>query len=185
MGFQPVAIQRIRFLLAVRYGGGNMRRIITVFVILGLLSISMCLLVGADDKTPLYTINSVKAYLYHETDGSFSQDVFKMSPGSLWNTIIGEGASGGASHSTMVVVEVGGKPGSYISARKIQFTAFENGKVKMKRVTSMSVLSDSGKYFEAFWLYDTGCVPIKISAELLGQSKVSKLERTIGFSCGE
>src|SRR5262249_28843172 len=40
------------------------------------------------------------------------------------------------------------------------------------------------KIYVGFWLYDTGCFPVRISATLSGDPK-SKREATIPFSCGD
>jgi hypothetical protein len=75
-------------------------------------------------------------------------------------------------------------PGSF-PTQKLEFIAIEKGKIKLKVVESMWVLSEEGKYFEAFILNDVGCFPIKISATVIGQNPVSKVEKTIPFDCGE
>jgi hypothetical protein len=136
-----------------------------------------------------YEISSIRAYLYHEDSGTLSsQDIIALPKGSLWNTIIGEGAAGSPSHATMVVVEISGKPGSYEPKRKVELIAYERGKnkiLKLKKTYDIGVLSSQGRYLAAFWLYDTGCAPIEILAQIIGQPSVSKVEKQIDFECGE
>ena len=55
------------------------------------------------------TISAIRAQLYYEETGKFSKDILSDKDLSLWNTIIGEGGSGGASNFTLVTVEVLGK----------------------------------------------------------------------------
>lgn len=143
----------------------------------------------AENTLSDYELSSLKAYLYHEESGTVStKDIISLPKGSLWNTTIGAGAAGSPSHATLVVVEITGKPGSYEPKRKVELIAQETGKtktLKFKKTAVLGGLSREGKYFAAFWLYDTGCVPIVLSARLLGQSGVSKSGKVIDFSCGE
>ena len=53
-------------------------------------------------------ISAIRAQLYYEQTGKFSDDILADKNLSLWNTIIGEGGSGGASNFTLVTVEVRG-----------------------------------------------------------------------------
>lgn len=141
----------------------------------------------ADDIEQPYEIVSIKAYLYYEQTNSFSIDIFSEPDISmwLWNTIIGEGFAESPSTSTMVVVEISGSPEAYNPERKIELIAYKGETVIFTRQAPTSILSEAGKYFQAFWLYDTGCEEIKLVAQIIGQSQVSVVEKIIPFCCGE
>lgn len=135
-----------------------------------------------------YQIVSIKAFLYFDQRGTVSENIIDnpaYGAGALWDTIIGGGSAGSPSNATMVVVEVAGKRGAYENKRKLDFVASERNKIVFHKELKLGVLSESGRYYAAFWLYDTGCAPITLSAKISGQSKDSRLEKKIDFECGE
>lgn len=138
---------------------------------------------------PPYKVAAIKALLFYEGKGTFSRDVLAKPAFTFWNTIIGEGDAEGPSNSTLVLVEVTGNssPNEPSPARKVDFTAVASGKVLVKRTASihLDLSRDSGKFYAAFWLYDTGCNPVKVTASITGQSQKSSMTRTIPFACGE
>jgi len=70
------------------------------------------LTVNAQTRTPPYKITAIKAMLFYDGKGTFSRDVLAKPDFTFWNTIIGEGDADGPSNSTLVLVEVTGKPDS-------------------------------------------------------------------------
>jgi hypothetical protein len=135
-------------------------------------------------------IANMQAMLFFENTGKFSPDVF-TSQVNLWNTTI-EGASReGASESMLVVVEIrsegeGGLPRN----RKVQLTAryrIEDGSRRGKPAFSSKTMriniGSDDKFFAAFWLYETGCYPVELTARIVGQR--GSLRKKINFGCGE
>lgn len=153
------------------------------------LAVAMCVATSVSTKaqaTPPYRINAMRAMLFYENSGKFSQDILADKNFALWNVIIGAGSAEGASHSTLVVVEVSGKAGSYETGRKIQFTATDaQGRTLVTRGVPTGIMSDAGKFFAAFWLYDTGCSPVTLTARIMGQRQPSAMTKKIPFACGE
>ena len=135
---------------------------------------------------PPYKITTIKAMLFYDGKGTFSRDVLAKPDFTFWNTVIGEGDAEGASNSTLVLVEVSGNPSRDEASppRKIEFTATSAGKVVLKRTSDIGLFTN-GKFYAGFWLYDTGCQEIKISARILGQAQPSSMSKTIPFKCGE
>lgn len=132
----------------------------------------------------IYKIKSVEAFLFLNQVGEFGEnDVTTLDEGFLFNLPISDTEE--ASRTLLVIVEIIGAPGSFPTSQKLEFIAIEKGKIKLKVVEEMGVFSEEGKYFEAFILNDVGWFPIKISARVIGQNPVSKVEKTIPFSCGE
>ena len=140
-------------------------------------------------QTAPYKITTVKALLFYEGTGTFSRDVLAKPDFAFWNTIIGEGDAEGPSNSTLVLVEVTGSASSNgpSPSRKVAFTAIAAGKVLLKRTADihLDLSRDSGKFYAAFWLYDTGCNPVKVTATIAGQARPSSMTKTIPFACGE
>lgn len=135
---------------------------------------------------PPYKITALKAMLFYDEKGTFSDDIIAETNLSLWNTIIGEGSAGSPSNSTLVLVEVSGQynPDAAAPNRKVELTATASKKIILKRLSDIGI-GKSGKYYAAFWLYDTGCEPIRLSTRIVGQSQPSTMTKTIPFKCGE
>lgn len=159
--------------------------------------ITLCLLIVALDvnasaqkrgsASPPYKITAIQAKLYYHDKGTFSRDVLVKPDFAFWNVIIGAGDAEGYSDSTLVLVEVSGKSVEDPTepVRKVELTAVAKGRVLLRRALAVGLFSDDLKFYAAFWLYDTGCEPVKLTARILGQSQPSSLTKTIPFECGE
>lgn len=134
-------------------------------------------------------LTGMSAMLFYETNGKFSPDVFTNQV-NLFNTVIEGSSREGASSSMLVVVEVSGDRFESGEGRKIELTARYhspevNGRAKpafFQKTMSIN-LSSENKFFAGFWLYDTGCFPVRLSARILGQRE--RLQKTINLRCGE
>ncbi len=131
-----------------------------------------------------YKIASVKAYLFYNHSGSFSENVIDNPDFVFWNAIIGEGSAKEPSDAVFVDVEIEGPPGSYES-RNIQLEVSEAGQAVLKKSLDIGILSDEGSYHAGFWLYETGCAPVKLIVKILGQDEEEKIVKEIPFACGE
>jgi hypothetical protein len=130
---------------------------------------------------PPLKIKSVTAKLYYSNTGTFSENILDKPDSALWNTIIGEGASGGPSEATLIEVEVNGRPNTN-DYERLTITVQAKGKPSIERRTHSLYFKENGKYFAAVWLYDSGCLPVTITAQLGNQPIVKK---KIDFECGE
>jgi hypothetical protein len=136
---------------------------------------------GRAEAAPAYTIRGLKAFLYHEQTGTLSEDILTPAR-SFFNVIIGSDPS----HSTMVVVELAGEAGSLEPFRKVALTVTgKKGRVVLKQSVPLGIFNAEGKYFVAFWIYETGCEALSLSARVTGQSPAAKTDATIDFLCGE
>src|ERR1043165_7972125 len=70
-------------------------------------------------------ITAIRAQLYYDAKGTFSDDLLTQKDLALWNTIIGEGSAGTASTSTFVTVDIGGR-NLPVGTTKVQITATGN-----------------------------------------------------------
>lgn len=131
-------------------------------------------------------IAAIQAQLYYEGSAKFSDDLLARKELSLWNTIIGEGDSGGASNFTLVTVEVRGKDVP-VGAVKVQLTARgDKRKILAQRTVTVSIYDDNTTFFAPLWLYDTGCEAVEVSARLIGKGAPKDVvKKTIPFACGE
>ncbi len=142
-------------------------------------------------KVASFKITTIKAMLFYEDKGTFSKDVLADPNFAFWNAIIGGGSAEGNSSSTLVMVELSGGSEAYQPMRKIEFTATYKTSgpgarpVVVRRTSGIGIFNKEGKFFAAFWLYDTGCEPVKLYARIIGQAQRSWASKTIGFRCGE
>lgn len=133
-----------------------------------------------------YAIGGIEAKLFYDGTATFSRNVLAEPPFRFWNTIIGEGEAEGPSNATLVVVQVTGNPSeSDIPPRRtVEFVAKSGRQTLLKRSAEIGLFHD-GKHYAAFWLYDTGCMPIELTARLTGQKRKAEAKATIPFACGE
>lgn len=131
-------------------------------------------------------ISAIRAQLFYDASGTFSKDLLTMKDLALWNTIIGEGSAGGASTSTFVIVEITGN-NLAVGSTKVEITATgDKNRLIQKRLIDVDIYDERTKFFAPFWLYNTGCEEIKISARLIGKSAPKTVvTKTIPFACGE
>ncbi|MDT5120759.1 MAG: hypothetical protein QOC96_241 [Acidobacteriota bacterium] len=165
----------------------DMRRLVALLITLSALAASsQAVTIHKSPAAPPFKITAIKAMLFYDGKGTFSDDILTQPHLALWNTIIGEGSAGSPSNSTLVLVEVSGQydPDKATLNRKVAFTATAAKKVMLQRMADIYIGKD-GKFYAAFWLYDTGCEPIKLSARIVGQSQPSAMTKTIPFKCGE
>ncbi len=146
-----------------------------------MLGFSPCVLTG--QSAPPYEITDIRGHLFYSETGTFSPTVIGRT--DLWNTIIGEGGSGGASTAALIVIEVSGKPESFATGRRVRLTVSDDQKEIFRQDQAVSSLSAQGHAYVAFWLYDTGCAPLRLSAVLLGQPNRRQRPAKIPFACGE
>jgi hypothetical protein len=131
-------------------------------------------------------IVAIRAQLFYDATGTFSQDILSQKDLALWNTIIGEGSAGAASTSTFITVEVSGG-NMAVGATKVEITATGNkSRLIQKRLIDVDIYDERTKFVAPFWLYDTGCEPIRITARLIGAGAPrTAVTKTIPFACGE
>jgi hypothetical protein len=139
----------------------------------------------------------MKAMLFYEDKGTFSRDVADADSGppyvppKLWNTPM---QYENRSTSVLVTIEVTGD-GETTPPRKLEFSARyiplhrTARELVVRKVVPISLAVKAGRqrdnYNVGFWLYDTGCDPVKISARILGQRNPMAMKRVIKFGCGE
>jgi len=150
----------------------------------------------ANAQTNQNKIASMKAQLFYEDKGTFSpEDAAEddhgppYSPPKFWNIPLHYESR---STSVLVVVEVSGEGNSEARlefiARYVPLTR-SSKEIVVRRVVPVDIsLNAGGKadpHFVGFWLYETGCNPVKLSARILGQRRTATVRKVIKFDCGE
>jgi len=140
--------------------------------------------VRAED-TPPYKIASMQAKLFYVDQGTFSDNLIdNPNHQSLWNTIIGEGDAGGSATDVFIMVKFTGAPESY-AYRQIHLTATAGKKVILNRTSSTHILNDKGEGYAGFLVYDCTMEPLKLRAEITGQTAKAAIYKVINFESGE
>src|SRR5690606_20246923 len=130
---------------------------------------------------PRYSISNIRAYLYYDDTGEIdSQNLIGLSPGSLHNTVIGEGIAKRPANTTLVLVEISGPSfaNQDVGTLTLQATGerYQAGKQTLSKVKLMEQRVDLNLYFQEtqrkilipFWLYETGGSPVVLTATLKG-----------------
>lgn len=115
-----------------------------------------------------FSIERIDARHYFHGSGKFSKVLDAKTP--LHNTIIGEGGAGEPSVATFVTVVVKGSAlDNAMSHVLLEVTEVDGSKKKMllKQRAPVGFLNETQKQSQVgFWLYDTGCGKLQLSASL-------------------
>jgi hypothetical protein len=128
-------------------------------------------------------ISAIQARLFYENTGTFSENVLTEKGFDLWNTPFDW------TYSTFVVVEIEGVPEYLKTHRRIELTAryipFDSAKrqITLRQAEKIRNGSESGKSYAGFWIKNTGCEPVYLTARVVGQK--SRAKEMINFRCGE
>jgi hypothetical protein len=153
---------------------------------------SLCLIAARHHsmvrEEPPYRIAAIRAMLFYTDSGTFSPDLLSYRGLiNLWNVPANQRLDheiGGPSNATLVIVEIRGRAASYVPGRQIDFRA-TTGKKVLSHQASDIYMSAPGVSYAAFWLSNTGCESIRLSARVIGQADTSSHSAEIPFHCGE
>ena len=128
-------------------------------------------------------VRAIEVRLFRHHTGSLSEPLTGKE--TLWNTIIGEGSAGEPSSSLLVDVVVAGAPGAFEKSSLVELVVknAKSGTVLSTQRKSVGVLSDTGLYHTGFWLPETGCESLRVTARIRGGSSSKGV--SIPFACGE
>ncbi len=131
---------------------------------------------GQRPPTPPYRLAAIRAYRYHNTNGTFSDTIVQRGSGAAT-------AASDSSDGTLVVLELQGQRGSYVPGRQVELMARDDRQLLLNRRLEFAVFGDDGRYFAAFWLHGTRCSTVRLRAQLLGQTDASAMEAQFPFPC--
>jgi hypothetical protein len=138
-------------------------------------------IVAAQRVVPPFRIEALKAMLFYAETGTFSADLFGPSAPKLQNVSTGVGQA----TATLIVVEIAGAPDRYSPNRKVSLTATAGNRSLLTKTLPLGRPSDDGKFYAAFWLYETGCTPVILKTRIIGQTQDSALQKMLDFKCGD
>jgi hypothetical protein len=124
-------------------------------------------------------IKSMQVKLFLMREGTFGDDLVATDQARVvWN--VGVNAT---SETFLVIVEVTGPAVAREPLPTLVFTA-ETIRGVFQRQTARIFNAIDGKYYAAFLVPVTGCVPIKVVARIPRQRKPSVMSQLINFQCG-
>lgn len=136
--------------------------------------------VRAQAKTEGLEIKSMQVKLFMMREGTFGEDLVATDQARIvWN--IGVNA---ISDTFLVIVEVTG-PAEYREPLPTLVLTAETIRGIFQRQTARILTAVDGKYYAAFLVPMTGCVPIKLVARIPRQRKSTTKSQLINFQCGE
>jgi hypothetical protein len=125
-------------------------------------------------------IRSMQVKLFMMREGTFGDDLIATDRARVvWN--IGVNA---VSDTFLVIVEVTGPAVAREPLPALVFTA-ETIRGVFLRQTARIFNAIDGKYYAAFLVPTTGCVPIKVVARIPRRRNPSTMSQLINFQCGE
>jgi hypothetical protein len=126
---------------------------------------------------------AVETRLFLSHSGKFSEPISEKT--ELWNTPATSDSPYRPSRNTFVRVQVNGPPGGADMKGRVDLTVTTVG--TNQRPTRMhqrlGVFGPDGKQFVGFWLPDTGCEALQLSAKTNTSHKV--VTQSVPFKCGE
>jgi hypothetical protein len=135
------------------------------------------------------TVSGMRAHLFRNKTGQWSDDILGDQQGRLWNTIAGPNSA----NATLVVVEVSGPPGGTYTGYfgpetkySVRLVAREGQRrLLLDQAQVIPVLNDQGKVSLAFLVRQSGCAPVRLTASIIGARPSKPLQRSLNFACGE
>ena len=145
-----------------------------------LLAASLWALAATGATAEPVILDRLEAFLIHSSDGKFSDDLISTQP-ALWNTVIGEGGSGGRSDDVLLVAHFK----TALQAKKpdhpsITVTDKDGKPILAEKNFTLTFVGEEDAS-KAFLLRDVTCRHLKI----LITAGTRKWNNEIPFACGE
>ena len=128
-------------------------------------------------------VSALEAKIFYQNTGTFSGDAITGKV-DLWNSPFD------SSYSTLVLVKLSDLPPYLrknlrveLSARYVPFDR-EKGSLNVRQVEIIRNGTENGLAYAAFWLKNTGCNPVHLTARLVGRGQ-PLVRETVRFGCGE
>lgn len=136
----------------------------------------------AQDAQPELAIDHITMRLFYEQNGTLSPDISPPAQFVGWNTVIGEGDSGGAADAILVTVALRTQGHRFIEGRPLLIEA-QAGNRRIAHTHATSHLTSlEGWIFVPLWIENVGCVGRLTVTAMLGDQR---REESIDLNCGE
>lgn len=167
-----------------------------LLAVVGLAAVSACSPAPIGGQAPAPTaggdrpsIGAVRAHLYQNKTGEWSEDILAPNYGGSWNSVAGPSAA----NATLIVVEVAGPPGGTFTGffgpetrYGVRLVAREGSKkILLDQTQTIPVLNDRGRVSLAFLMHQGGCTPVRLTVSIVGARPPKPIQRSLNFACGE
>lgn len=153
-----------------------MKRDLIVVILLAVLAFATVEAAAQTKPVAPYSITAIRVMPYEASQGKFLEELKPDEFGGYFNDL---------DKSLLVLVEVTGPAGEYVTGRRVSVRVTEGKKVKLNKVGYPGVLNENGKYWIPIWLESAMCDEVVITASMVGQTKKSSMKRSLNFMCGE
>lgn len=127
-------------------------------------------------------VEDIRVQLFYEDSGQLSKDLTKKKDLALWNTIIGEGDSGGPARSFLASIVLRAKPNASVKGEAVVTVTDDKKKVRvMERRFSQLNFEKNGLLVKPVLVENRTCSPTSITVSV-GKSTKSV---ALPFECGE
>jgi hypothetical protein len=152
---------------------------VTAVAALLLLSVSCRGAVAAEPIEPV----AIETRLFLAHSGKFSEPISEKT--ELWNTPATSDSPNRPSRNTFVRIQLNGPPGGAGLKGRVDLTITSVGTNQrpIKLHQRLGVFGPDGKQFVGFWLPDTGCEALHLSAKTSNSRKT--VTQSVPFKCGE
>jgi hypothetical protein len=147
-----------------------------------ILAAAAFLTASAAAETQTVHLDDIKVQLFYEDSGLLSDDLTKKKDMALWNTIIGEGSSGGPAKSFLASIVLRSEPNSFLKQEVVVTIVDDRKKVKlMERRFGRLWFGKDGRLVKPVFVENRTCNPTTITVSIKRDSK----QVTLPFECGE
>ena len=139
----------------------------------------------ATAQGPRFAVTGIEAKLFYSNSGRFSANILDNPKIVLHNAIIGEGGVEGPSDNTLLIVRIQGPARGELEGLRLRMVATTSEDTLTDREIDVGSMNTAGNYYAAYWLYDTGCEPVTVVAQLTHGSETQRKIAVIPFQCSE
>jgi hypothetical protein len=124
--------------------------------------------------------------MYYEGLGTFGEQDILAGKIALHNTAIGEGDAEHPSGATLIKVDVTGPGFGPQTPGAVRLFAKTPRRVLLDQRVSLKLFFSQHRVSVPFFIYGTGCEPVKLTATIEGAPTATKaISSTLPFDCGE
>lgn len=145
---------------------------------------------SASSPATVPTLSGMRALLFQNKTGDWSPDVLSPEHRDLLSNSI---AGPTSANATLVVIEVSGPPGGTFTGYFGRATKYSvhlvaregTRKIILDQTQTIPVLNDQGKVSLSFLVHQTGCLPVRLTASIVGDHAPPAIQKSLNFACAE
>ena len=137
---------------------------------------------AAPQPVPIAHLGEIRMHLFHTGTGRLSPDVSPPRAFAGWNTVIGEGDSGGRADDLVVVAELVTNGEQFIAPTLRIVARGPRGRIIGQRSFASILTSHEGRAYLPLWLNDVTCVgDLRVTVSFGRETR----SETLQLNCGE